>query len=195
MAGLRPIGHLTGGAGGCFKTVRYEKTTDNEIFPGDPLRLLGTGLVERMNAASASSTPAQRACLGIAARVVASRDGKPKTFDSSGKSIYSPSAASDWIDVYIDSGIIYEGIFHASAGQTEIGSLVGVSASTTAKVSAAGQSGFVLQADVSGTDNDTFRVIDISPRSLDQLTDKGDSAGKISVVINNHAFGQNRPAI
>lgn len=199
MAGFRPIRHLTGGAGGCFKTRRFQKDTSDdgtaEIFPGDPLTLAASGLVRRMNPTSGASTPAQRACVGIAARVVADAEGKPKTFEASGKGTYSTTAASDWIEVYVDPGIVYEATFHASAGQTEIGSLVHFSAHASFQNSAAGQSGYVVQAAASATNDTTFRIVDISPRSLDQTTDKGSSTGLVEVVINSHAFGQNQAAI
>lgn len=190
MAGFRPIGHQTGGAGGSFKTRRYQKGAASEIFPGDPIRLLGSGLVERLNATTAASTPAQRACLGIAARIVADAEGKPKTFDTSGKSVYSPSAATgDWIEVYTDPGIIYEVVFETSAGQTEIGRLVTTTVNATALTSATGNSGFTIKASAPATANGgTFRIIDISPRALDQSGDKGSSGGLVLVTIDGHVF-------
>ncbi len=197
MGGFRPIRHLTGGAGGSFKTRRFQKDGTatghfSELFPGDPVILMGTGLVRGATALSAASTPAQRAVVGVVARIVADRDGKPKTFEASGKSLYSSSASTtDWVDVYVDPDIVYEVIMEggASAGQTEIGRLVQATAVQASKVSAAGQSGNEIQSSAPATANcGLYRIVDISPRSLSPTTDKGSSSGLVEVIIDQHIF-------
>ncbi len=193
MGGFRPIRHLTGGAGGCFKTRMFEKNAADQVFPGDALQLLGTGLVTRMADSSGDTTPAQRQVVGVAARVVQNRQGRPKTFATSGKNLFSPAGATDWIEVYVDPAIVYEAIYHTSAGQAQIGELVSTSAK--ANVSAVGQNNTVVGVPTSANADSPFRIVDISPRSLTPSNDKGSAGGLIEVVINNHTFGSRGGAV
>ena len=205
MPGFRPIRHITGGAGGCFKTRTFQKDgtaiRNNEIHPGDPVILLGTGLVRGLGFMSAATTPAQRAVVGVVARIVENRQGKPKTFATSGKDVYSSTAeTSDWIEVYTDPGVVYEATLvdgagaAVSAGQTDLGRLVQATAVAANIVSAAGQSGYHIQASAPATVNaGLFRIIDISPRTLTPTTDKGSSTGLVEVVFNQHLFGNFDP--
>ncbi len=192
--GFRPIRHLNGGSGGCFKTQRFKKVVDGKysnIFPGDPVVLNGAGQIERPSDVSGASVIGERNVIGIAARSLQDRQGKPKTFEASGKSLFSTSASTDWWDVYVDPGIVYEVPLQAdtSAGQTDIGRMAVATASGT-RISAAGQSAYQVQTSAAATANAAFiRIVGISPRALTPTNDKGSSDGLVEVVLLTNMWG------
>lgn len=196
MAGFRPIGHLTGGAGGSFKTRRFQKgTTGTEasrIFPGDLVTLKDTGTIRAITASiSGNATVEERNVIGVAARVYENRQGKPKTFATSGKSVYSASADGDWWDVYVDPNIVYEAQLQAgvSAEMTDIGRLLGATAAATV-VTAVGQGGMQVMTSAPATVNAALvRIIGISSRSLTPSDSKASSDGFVEVVILSPMFG------
>lgn len=181
-AGLTPVRTLTGT--NCFQTSRFQKSTTSQdaslIYVGDAVRVTANGQVKKIIAG-------QTDVLGVVARVVRNEAGRPRVHGLPDQHPnISLTADADWLDVYVDPTIVYSGRIQASAGTSMIGQTVAVDA--TARVTAAGISGMILDSTASASSLNPFRIIGVSQFNTD--TRAGDSGGRVEVVIQNHqAFG------
>lgn len=183
--GLYPVRHLNGNGG--FQTQRMPKETgENDaslIYVGDAVRLL-SGKVIRYMAADVSSSIAP-AVFGVVARVLVNEAGRPRVHGLPDQHPnISLTANADWLDVYTDKGIVFAARIAGSAVNELIGSVLNVA--TTARVTAAGISGTLLNATAVSGDRGPFTVVAVSDFDLDG--GGSDAAGRCEVIMNFHAL-------
>lgn len=186
MKGLTPVRHITGD--NSFATRRFKKTgaatAQALVYVGDPVYILADGDVRRLTAAEVTAA-AGALFAGVVARVFKDEKGTPRVHGLPDQHPnISLSADTDYLDVYIDAGIVYQANVGVSAGASMIGQTATVSAG--ARVTAAGMSGteLALEASADTGGQNPFRVIGISQFGLD--TQQGNAAGDVEVMWNRH---------
>lgn len=181
-AGLTPVRTLDGTNN--FTTARFQKSTGSNdaslIYVGDAVRVTANGQVKKI-------ITGQTDVLGVVARVVRNEAGRPRVHGLPDQHPnISLTADADYLDVYVNPLIVYSGRIAGSAGRSMIGQTMAVT--TTARVTAAGLSGMILDATSSASSLNPFRVIGVS--DFNTSTRLGDSGGRVDVVVQNHqAFG------
>lgn len=185
--GFIPVRHITGD--NSFTTRRFKKnhagsSASDLIYVGDPVRISANGTIARLVAgdvgsSAASTTPTT---LGVVARFVRDEAGTPRVHGLPDQHPnISLSADTDYADVYVDPGIIYQANIGVSAGASMIGQNATVSAGS--RVTAAGQSGTELSLLASAASNEApFKVVGITQFNLD--TRQGDAAGRVECMVN-----------
>lgn len=183
--GFVPVRHITGD--NSFATRRFKKTgaaTDQAlIYVGDPVYILTNGDVRRLTAAEVTAG-AGIVGAGVVARVLRDEKGTPRVHGLPDQHPnISLSADTEYLDVYIDPGIVYQANIGASAGASMIGQNATLSAGT--RVTAAGLSGSELSLATSAASNEApFRIVGMSQFSLD--TQQGNAAGNVECMFNTH---------
>lgn len=177
--GLHPVRHVAGEAS--FQTQRIQKDSGGGdaslVYVGDPVRLV-SGKVIKLQAADTSATGP--GCYGVVARVLVNEAGRARVHGLPDQHPnVSLTADADWLDVYTDKGIVFAGRADASAGDGLIGS--GLNTATTARVTAAGISGTLLNATAVSANRAPFLCVGMANFDLDG---GGDTAGRIEVIIN-----------
>jgi len=186
MKGLIPVRHITGD--NSFTTRRFKKTgaatAQALVYVGDPVYILADGDVRRLTAAEVTAA-AGVLFAGVVARVLKDEKGTPRVHGLPDQHPnISLSADTDYLDVYVDPGIIYQANIGTSAGLSNIGQTATVSAG--ARVTAAGMSGteLALEASADTGGQNPFRVVGMSQFTLDAQS--GDPAGHVEVMFNRH---------
>ena len=186
--GLYPVRHMTGESS--FQTQRVQKdstpTKADEalIYVGDPVRII-SGKAVRVSSADTSATGP--GVFGVVARVLVDEAGRARVHGLPDQHPnISLTADADWLDVYTDPGIVFAGRVAGSAGNGLIGS--GLNITTTARVTAAGISGTMLNATAVSANKAPFVCVGMSNFDLDG---GGDTAGRVEVIIN---FGPFKPS-
>lgn len=181
--GFTPVKHLTGC--GDFVTVRMAKDTSlndaSLVYVGDAVRLTSSGKVARLLAADTSASGP--GVFGVVARVLVNENGRPRVHGLSNNQHpnISLTADADWLDVYVDPGIVYSARVDASAGASWIGKTFNVTAA--ARVTAAGISGMQLAGSTAGTSAYApFKVLAIS--DFQTGSHSGDANGRVEVIVN-----------
>lgn len=178
--GLVPVRHITGD--NSFTTRRFKKTgaATNEalVYVGDVVYILADGSVRRLVATpSAANGPTM---VGVVANIYTDEQGTPRVHGlPTQHPNISLSADTDFLDVYIDPGIVYAANIGTSAGGSDIGSNAQVSAG--ARVTAAGQSGTTLAVTTSA--DGVFKIIGMSQFQLG--TRQGNTNGDVEVIVNS----------
>lgn len=179
--GLYPVRHMNGS--GDFQTQRVQKdstpTKADEalIYVGDPVRII-SGKAVRLSAADTSAIGP--GVFGVVARILVDEAGRPRVHGLPDQHPnISLTANADWLDVYTDYGIVFAGRATGSAGNGLIGS--GLNIASTARVTAAGISGTMLNITAVSANTAPFVCVGVSNFDLDG---GGDTAGRIEVVIN-----------
>lgn len=180
--GLYPVRSRGGDAS--FQTVRVQKDVGSDdaslVYVGDVVRMV-SGKAIRYLAADVSSSIAPPV-FGVVARVLRDQNGRPRVHGLPDQHPnISLTADADWLDVYADKAIVFAGRVAGSAGNGLIGSALNVA--TTARVTAAGISGTMLNATAVSGDRGPFKMVGMSDFDLDTL---GDTAGRVEVVMNFH---------
>lgn len=170
----------------CFNTHRYSKLADNGdaslVYVGDAVMVTANGQVKRLLAAQTTAAGGV-AVLGVVARVLINEAGRPRVHGLPDQHPnISLTAQADFLDVYIDPAIIYECMIDTSAGRSMIGQTMNVT--TTARVTAAGRSGMILDSASSASQSNPFKVIGISTFAT-ASTQTGDATGKVEAIINH----------
>lgn len=179
--GLYPVRHMNGD--GDFQTQRIQKDStppkadEALIYVGDAVRLL-SGKVVRLSAADTSATGP--GVFGVVARILRDEAGRPRVHGLPDQHPnISLTADTDWLDVYTDKGIVFAARVAGSAGNGLIGS--GLNVAATARVTAAGISGTMLNATAVSANTAPFMVVGMSNFDLDG---GGDTGGRVEVIIN-----------
>lgn len=183
--GLTPVGHVNGTFD--FRTTRIEKNSTGSsdadlIYVGDIVRVNASGQAVRLVAGDTSAAGVTGGVMGVVAGMYADEAGKPLVF---GLPVQSPrialSADVRFLDVYTDPGIIYATRTAASAGSSFIGKTMNIT--TTARNTAAGISGTIIDSTSSAASENPVKVVAVSEYQLD--TRKGSASGCVNVVLNN----------
>jgi hypothetical protein len=187
--GLTPVRTLD--SDNNFTTQRFKKATDQNdaslVYVGDPVRLLSSGQVCRLLPADTSAAGGA-GVLGVVARVLVTEKGRPRVHGLPDQHPnISLTSQADYLDVYIDPSIVYSTRIAGSASTAEIGQTVNVT--TTARVTAAGISGTILDSTASASSYNPFKIIGISDFSLD--TRLGDASGRVECIVNYGVFTSN----
>lgn len=177
--GLRPVRHRSGEAS--FQTTRIQKDNGGGpaslVYVGDPVRLVSGKVIGLLAADTSAIGPG---CYGVVARVLVDQAGRPRVHGLPDQHPnISVTGDADWLDVYTDKGIVFAGRADASAANGLIGS--GLNITTTARVTAAGISGVLLNATAVSANRAPFLCVGVSDFDLDG---GGDTAGRIEVIIN-----------
>jgi len=182
--GLWPVRHMNGG--GSFQTQRIRKDSGavgSLLYVGDPVRLI-SGKAYGYAAADLSGAVGP-GCWGVVARVLVNEDGRPRVHGLPDQHPnISLTADADWLDVYTDTGIVFAGRVAGSATNELIGS--GLNTATTARVTAAGISGTLLNATAVSADVAPFMCVGVSNFDLDG--GGSDAGGRVEVIINFSPF-------
>ncbi len=183
--GLWPVRHSVGG--GDFQTQRIRKDSGSDdaslVYVGDAVRLV-SGKAIRYLAADVSSSIAPPV-FGVVARILVNEDGRPRVHGLPDQHPnVSLSGDADWLDVYTDKGIVFAGRIAGSATNELIGSVLNVA--STARVTAAGISGTLLNASAVSGDRGPFMVVAVS--NFDLNGGGSDAGGRCEVVMNYHAL-------
>lgn len=178
--GFNPVRHLTGS--GDFQTERIRKNgagNDAELlYVGDAVRLV-SGRVLRLVAGDTSATGP--GVFGVVARVLVDEAGRPRVHGLPDQHPnISLSSQQDWVDVYTDPGIVFACRVAGSAVNELIGA--GLNVATTARVTAAGISGHMIDATAVSAGTAPFKGIAVSNFDLDG--GGSDAGGRIEVVMN-----------
>jgi hypothetical protein len=181
--GLWPIRHLAGDAS--FQTQRIKKDVGGNdaslVYVGDPVRLV-SGKAIRLLAADTSATGP--GVFGVVARILRDENGRPRVHGLPDQHPnISLTADDDWLDVYTDPGIVFGARADASAGNSIIGA--GLNVAATARVTASGISGVLINATAVSANTAPFRGVGMSDFDVNGL---GDTAGRVEVVMNFHPF-------
>lgn len=187
--GLWPVRHQSGEAS--FQTQRVKKETgENDaslVYVGDAVRIV-SGKAIRYTAGDVSGGVAPPV-FGVVARVLRDEAGRPRVHGLPDQHPnISLTADADWLDVYTDKGIVFAARIAGSATNELLGSVLNVAA--TARVTAAGISGTMLNATAVSGDRGPFTVVGVSNFDLDGGA--SDAAGRCEVIMNYHAL--NTPA-
>lgn len=182
--GFRPVRHMNGN--NVFQTIRRPKNIaadaglNSLIYVGDVVSVTADGTVKHYQQVSAT-----RAVFGVVARVLTNEAGRPRVHGLPDQHPnISLTAQPDYLDLYVDPGIIYECYVDVSAGASMIGQ--GMSVLTTARVTAAGMSGdFLGQAAVVSAKS-PFKIEGVSDFSLS--TRQGDAEGRVQAIVNYSVF-------
>lgn len=179
--GLWPVRTLGGDSN--FQTQRVRKDVGSDdaslIYVGDAVRLV-SGKAIRYAAADVSSSIAPPV-FGVVARVLRDEAGRPRVHGLPDQHPnISLTADADWLDVYTDPNIVFAGKIAGSATNELLGSVLNVA--TTARVTAAGISGTMLNATAVSADRGPFTVVAVSNFDLDGGA--SDAAGRCEVVMN-----------
>lgn len=184
--GLTPVRTLGGKSS--FRLESYQKSTaggdESLVYVGDPVKLNADGTVQRLVAADTSAAAAS--FIGVVEGIAQNEEGQPRVhaLTNGTNPRISATADADWLRVCVDPDVVYAARIAGSAGQSQIGSTVNVT--TTARVTAAGISGTILDATVSAAGENPFRIVNLSVDNLDGQV--SDSKGRVEVIANNHAF-------
>lgn len=186
--GFKPTRHLTGGVGGKH-TQRFQKSTSGSdaelIYVGDPIKLNSDGTVSRWLVADVSAAAGQ--LIGVAAGFKNGSQGRAKTHGLPDQQpTISLTADTDWVEVYTDPHQVYEVVANATATQALIGAAFNVD--VTARTTAAGISGYKLDAASSARAENPFQVVGISPL---ERTLTSAASGRVEVIVNNGLFKTN----
>ena len=180
--GFWPVRHLNGGA--TFQTTRIRKDStppkldEALIYVGDPVRVL-SGKAVRISAADCSALSC--GLFGVVARVLVNEDGRPRVHGLPDQHPnISLTADADWLDVYTDPGIVYSCRVAGSATNELIGSALNVA--STARVTAAGISGAMINATAVSANTGLFVGVAVSNFDLDG--GGSDAGGRMEVVMN-----------
>lgn len=182
--GFTPVRTLNGD--NIFQTQRFQKWTGGNdralIYVGDVVAVTAnSGMVKRYVSTSANLVPP----VGVVARVLINEAGRPRVHSLPDQHPnISLSAQTDWLDVYTDPGIVYECFTDASAGSSMIGTTMAVT--TTARVTAAGRSGMILNATNIVSAVGPFKVVGISEFQLGSRL--SDADGRVEAIINYGLF-------
>ena len=187
--GLFPVRHMTGESS--FQTQRVQKdstpTKADEalVYVGDPVRII-SGKAVRLSAADTSATGP--GVFGVVARILVDQAGRPRVHGLPDQHPnISLTANADWLDVYTDPGIVFAGRVAGSVGNGLIGS--GLNIAATARVTAAGISGTMLNATAVSANKAPFMCVGLADFDVDGSV--GDTAGRVEVIIN---FGPFKPS-
>ena len=183
--GLYPVRHMAGEAS--FQTQRVAKDTGagdaSLIYVGDVVRLV-SGKAIRYLSTDVSSSIAPPV-FGVVARVFVDEAGRPRVHGLPDQHPnISLTANADWLDVYSDPGIVFAAKIAGSATNELINSVLNVA--STARVTAAGISGTMLNATAVSGDRGPFTVVAVSNFDLDG--GGSDAAGRCEVVMNYNLF-------
>lgn len=183
--GLWPVRHLAGDAS--FQTQRIAKDVGSQdaslVYVGDAVRLV-SGKAIRYLATDVSSSIAPPV-FGVVARVLRDEAGRPRVHGLPDQHPnISLTADADWLDVYTDYGTVFAGRIAGSATNELIGSVLNVA--STARVTAAGISGTMLNATAVSGDRGPFTVVAVANFDLDG--GGSDAAGRCEVVMNYNSF-------
>lgn len=186
--GFRPVRTLDGL--NCFPTIRKPKgtgATDKElIYVGDVVGLNADGSVSRIVATDVSATGIARPVFGVVAAVFKDEAGTPYTHSLPTKHPnISNSADADWLDVYYGDNIVYLANIDTSAAFSLTGQAVGIK--VTARTTASGISGMMIDASVSASSFNPFKILGIADTEL--VTNAGSSTGYVE-VIPNYSFSK-----
>lgn len=191
--GFRPVGHINGL--NCWQTQRFLKTVgsdDSLVYVGDLVRVSAGQAHRLLPAQVTAGVDGSFGTLGVVARVLVNEEGRPRVHGLSQSPAQHPNisltADADFLDVYMDPGIIYEIGMDGSAGRSQIGRTVGIAA--TARVTAAGISGVILDASLSASSFLPIRVIGISNSELG--TRAGSMDGNVLCVLNHAVLNVTR---
>lgn len=183
--GLHPVRHINGS--GDFTTQRVKKSVAGGdaslIYVGDPVRL-ASNKVTRLVAGDTSAGPGP-GVFGVVARILVTEAGRPRVHGLSNSPAQHPNvsltADDDWLDVYVDTGIVFAARVDGSAGASLVGS--GVNIAATARVTAAGISGTIINGTAVSANTAPFVVLQVSP--FNTTTQAGDSSpARVEVMIN-----------
>lgn len=183
--GLYPTRSFGGDAS--FQTQRVRKDTGDGdaslIYVGDAVRLV-SGKAIRYTAGDVSGSVAPTV-FGVVARVLVNEDGRPRVHGLPDQHPnISLTADADWLDVYSDPSIVFLARIAGSATNELIGSVLNVA--STARVTAAGISGTMLNATAVSGDRGPFTVVAVS--NFDLNGGASDLGGRCEVVMNYNAF-------
>lgn len=179
--GFHPVRHLAGGTDFQTQRIRKDGATGADaslVYVGDPVRLV-SGRALRLVAADTSATGP--GVFGVVARVLVNEDGRPRVHGLPDQHPnISLSADQDWLDVYTDPGIVFSCRVAGSAVNELIGS--GLNVATTARVTAAGISGYMVNATAVSAGTAPFLGVAVSNFDLDG--GGSDAGGRMEVVMN-----------
>ena len=183
--GLYPSRHLAGEAS--FQTQRVPKETGagdaSLIYVGDAVRLV-SGKAIRYLSTDVSSSIAPPV-FGVVGRVLVDEKGRPRVHGLPDQHPnISLTAQADFLDVYTDPHLVFAGRIAGSATNELINSVLNVA--TTARVTAAGISGTMLNATPVSGDRGPFVVVGVS--DFDLNGGGSDAAGRVEVIMNFNAF-------
>ncbi len=186
--GFQLSGHLNGTT--APPATRFQKSTDGGqdgiIYVGDPISLTSAGTVLRAhrNDAVDGGRNGSNNPIGVCTGIFETEDGRPLTHRTNK---FAVTADAFWIDVITDPDALYEVSFGATANQTAIGAVGGVTydtAVTAAGISGAGMLSAESQASVANT---MFRVVSIVNLQRDGANaSNNDQLGRVRVVMANH---------
>jgi len=179
------VRHLNGNGG--FQTQRIRKDSgENDaslVYVGDAVRVV-SGKAVRYLATDVSSSIAPPV-FGVVARVLVNEAGRPRVHGLPDQHPnISLTADADWLDVYTDKGIVFAARIAGSATNEFIGTVLNVA--STARVTAAGISGMMLNATAISGDRGPFTVVAVSNFDLDG--GGSDAGGRVEVIMNYHAL-------
>ncbi len=182
--GFWPVRHLAGEAS--FQTQRLRKETGAQdqslLYVGDPVRLI-SGKAVRLTANDTSATGP--GVFGVVARILRDEAGRPRVHGLPDQHPnISLTADADWVDVYTDPGIVFATRVAGSATNELIGA--GLNIASTARVTAAGISGAMINATAVSANTAPFRGVAVSDFDLDG--GGSDAGGRIEVVMNFHPY-------
>ena len=184
--GFSPVRTLDGS--NTFSTQRFRKLEDNGdaslVYVGDVVMMTANGRVKRLLAAQTTAAGSV-GVLGVVQRILQNEDGRPRVHGLPDQHPnISLTAQADFLDVYVSPEIVYEAFTDTSAGRSMIGQTMNIA--LTARITAAGRSGMILDTTSSASQFNPFKVMQVSDFVLDSRA--GDVSARVQCVINHSVF-------
>ena len=177
--GLIPHSHLSGAKWNGQTRIMYKAagtTVTNDLFPGDPVVLAGSGDANGIPSISKATLATNYPTCGIVVSIVPLANHLERT--------WLDGADAGYVNVCVDPSTIYEAQADDVLTYTDIGRNV-IAIQTQAGSRTTGASGIEIDATTATTNTHTYQIVGFPQRESNALNTENN---KVLVRINNHQF-------